>query len=312
MSHDHHDHSNDHKHQHHHGIGHHHHHVARGDNILFAAILNFSFTIIEIVGGILTNSVAILSDALHDLGDSIALFSAYIAERQAERSPDKKRTFGYARISVFSALFSAVILITGSIFILTEAVQRLFSPEPVHAGGMILLAIFGVVVNLVAFFRLSKGMSANEKVLSWHLLEDVIGWAAVLVGAIIIYFTDFYLIDPVLTVGYTLFILWGVYGGLKNVINILMQGTPAEVDIEKIKQEILNINEVQSVHDIHVWSLDGEHNVLTCHIVLDNCTVAETKKVKESIEEHMKSFSVSHTTIECEIQGECVGKDCSN
>lgn len=266
---------------HHHHGHHHHHHGDRKGNILFAAILNFTFVIIEIIGGILTNSVAILSDALHDLGDSIALFSAYIAEKQAERSPDKKRTFGYARISVFSALFSAVILITGSIFILTEAIQRLFSPEPVHATGMILLAVFGVGVNLVAFFRLSKGMSANEKVLSWHLLEDVIGWAAVLVGATIIYFTDFYIIDPLLTVGYTLFILWGVWGGLKNVMNILMQGTPAEVDIEKNKQEILSVNEVQSVHDIHVWSLDGEHNVLTCHVVLKNCTVAETKKVKK-------------------------------
>ena len=307
MSHHHHEHD----HSHHHGIGHHH-HVPRGGNILFAAVLNLSFTIIEIIGGILTNSVAILSDALHDLGDSIALFTAYIAEKQSERSPDKKRTFGYARISVFSALFSAVILIVGSIFILIEAIQRLFSPEPVHATGMILLAIFGVAVNLLAFFRLSKGMSANEKVLSWHLLEDVIGWAAVLVGAIIIYFTDFYLIDPILTVGYTLFILWGVYGGLKNVVNILMQGTPASVDIEKIKQVILDVPEVKSVHDIHVWSLDGEHNVMTCHIVLDNCTVAETKKVKENIEEQMKLFHITHTTIECEIEGECVGVDCEH
>jgi cobalt-zinc-cadmium efflux system protein len=296
----------------HHHHGHHHHHGDRKGNILFAAILNFTFVIIEVIGGILTNSVAILSDALHDFGDSIALFSAYFAEKQAERSPDKKRTFGYARISVFSALFSAVILIVGSIFILNEAVQRLFSPEPVHATGMILLAVFGVGVNLVAFFRLSKGLSANEKVLSWHLLEDVIGWAAVLVGAIIIYFTDFYIIDPILTVGYTLFILWGVWGGLKNVMNILMQGTPAEVDIEKIKQEILNIDEVQAVHDIHVWSLDGEHNVLTCHVVLKNCTVAETKRVKENIEEHMKAFHINHTTIECEVDGECVGKDCIN
>jgi cobalt-zinc-cadmium efflux system protein len=293
----------------------HHKHHGKGDrdsNILFAAILNFSFTIIEIIGGLLTNSVAILSDALHDLGDSIALFAAYVAEKQALRSPDKKRTFGYARISVFSALFSAVVLIVGSIFILIEATQRLFSPEPVHATGMILLAVFGACVNLVAFLRLSKGLSANERVLSWHLLEDVIGWAAVLIGAVVIYFTDFFIIDPILTVGYTLFILWGVWGGLKNAMNILMQGTPSTIDIEIIKQEILSINEVKVVHDIHVWSLDGEKNVLTCHIVIANCTVTETKKVKENIEELMESFNISHTTIECEVEGECVGKDCIN
>lgn len=295
---------------HHHNHGHHHHHGERKGNILFAAILNFSFVIIEIIGGLLTNSVAILSDALHDLGDSIALFSAYIAEKQAERSPDKKRTFGYARISVFSALFSAVILIVGSVFILIEAIQRLFSPEPVVAGGMILLAVFGVGVNLVAYFRMRTGMSANEKVLSWHLLEDVIGWAAVLVGAILIYFTDLYIIDPILTVGYTLFILWGVWGGLKNVANILMQGTPAEVDLGKIKGEIEAITDVKSVHDIHVWSLDGEFNVLTCHVVLENVSIADTKKIKEEIEERMRVFHVTHTTIECEVEGECVGKDC--
>ena len=151
-----------------------------------------------------------------------------------------------------------------------------------------------------------------KKVLSWHLLEDVIGWAAVLVGAIIIYFTDFYLIDPILTIGYTLFILvkWGVYGGLKNVVNILMQGIPTSVDIEKIKQVILDIEEIKAVHDLHVWSLDGERNVLTCHVVLNNCSVAETKAVKESIEEQVKPFHISHLTIECEIEGECVGTDC--
>ena len=289
----------------------HHHHSGRGSNILFAGLLNLSFTIIEFIGGLLTNSVAILSDALHDLGDTIALLSAYFAEKQAEKPSDAKRTFGYARISVFSALLNAVILIVGSIFILTEAVQRLFSPEPVEAVGMILLAVFGVAVNLAAYLRLRKGLSANENVLSWHLLEDVIGWVAVLIGAIIIYFTDFFLIDPLLTIGYTLFILLGVWGGLKNVMNVLMQGVPASVSVQEVEAALAAVPGVEGVHDVHVWSLDGAESVLTCHVVVADRTVSDTKQMKEAVEAAVASFHILHTTIEFETPGECIGVVCN-
>lgn len=290
------------------GINHNHQHSkgTKSKNILFAGLLNIAFTIIEIIGGLLTNSVAILSDALHDLGDSIALITSYFAEKQAENRPaDAKRTFGYARLSLFSAVFNAVVLIVGSIFILWEAAQRLTAPEPVHATGMILIAVFGVVVNTVAYLRLRKGLSANEHVLSWHLLEDVIGWIAVLVGAVIIYFTDFFLIDPILTVGYTLFILWGVGRSLLETGNLLMQGVPADVDIDAIQNLLSTVPGVVSVHDVHVWSLDGVNNVFTGHIVVDD--QAKWENIKQQIHKKLHKLSIYHATLELETEDNCTG-----
>jgi len=283
----------------------------RSKRVLSAAIINLSFTIIELIGGLLTNSVAVLSDALHDLGDSIALFSSYFAERQAQRGPDAKRTFGYARISVFSAFINATILMVGSIFILNEAIHRLFAPEPVHAIGVIWLAVFGIVVNYIAYARLNKGVSINEQVLSWHLLEDVIGWVAVLIGSIIMYFTDFCLIDPILTIGFTLFILWGVWGGMRDVLNILMEGTPADIDITAVIEAISTISNIESVHDVHVWSLDGENHILTCHVVVPNYDAIITENLKDKIEHNLESFNIKHTTIEFETPGQCEDLICA-
>ncbi|MCA9354557.1 MAG: cation transporter [Candidatus Kaiserbacteria bacterium] len=310
MSHEHH-HDHDHDHVHHHGLhGHHHHHGSRSGNVLFAGILNIGFTIIELIGGLLTNSVAILSDALHDLGDSISLFTAYFAEKQAERPADKKRTFGYARLSLFSAVFTAVVLLVGSVFILIEAVQRLFAPEEVMATGMIGVAIFGVLVNSLAYFRLSHGHSANEKMLSWHMLEDVLGWVAVLVAGIVIYFTDFYLVDPLLTIGYTVFILWNVLRNLREVVNLLMQGVPSNVPLEQVLERVTAVPEVQSVHDVHVWSLDGEHNIFTGHVVVTPAGMEQQSSVREAVANILREYHVGHATIEIEVAGQCSGDDC--
>lgn len=294
-------------HDHHH---HHHQHGDRSKNVLFAGLLNVGFTIIELIGGILTNSVAILSDALHDLGDSISLITAYFAERHAKRPADQKRTFGYARLSLFSAVLTAVVLLVGSTFILIEAVQRLFAPEPVEAFGMVLIALFGVAVNLIAFWRLHGGQSANEKVLSWHLLEDVLGWVAVLIGAVIIYFTDFYLIDPLLTLGYTLFILWNVIKSLREVVNLFMQGVPQHITVSGIRESLLEIPEVRGVHDIHVWSLDGEHSVFTGHVVVPAESFNEQARIRAVVEERLREHQIAHTTVEIETEGHCEGKAC--
>ncbi|MCB9812144.1 cation transporter [Candidatus Nomurabacteria bacterium] len=290
--------------------GHHHHGDVRSKKVLFAGILNISFTIIEIIGGILTNSVAILSDALHDLGDSISLITAYVAEKQAERPADAKRTFGYKRLSLFSALFTAVVLLVGSIFILIEAVQRLFAPEPVMPVGMIGIAVFGIVVNYIAYLRLRGGHSANEKVLSLHLLEDVLGWVAVLVGAVIIYFTDLYLIDPLLTIGYTAFILWHVVRGLREVVNILLQGTPSGADLDAIGAAIVALPEVATVHDVHVWSLDGEHNVFTGHVVVQDVLPEAYPVLRAKVVEQLQQYHIVHATIEIERVGECPDNTC--
>lgn len=278
-------------------------------NILVAASLNFSFVIVEIIAWVLTNSVAILSDALHDFGDSIALFSAYFAEKSARKPKDSKRTFGYARISIFSALFSALVLGLGSLYILFEAVQRLFNPQTVSSLGMILVACVGITINALGCMRLKQGRSLNEKVLSWHLLEDVMGWCAVLVSGIIIFFTHWFIVDSLLTVAYTLFILYGVSKNLKPIFNILLQGVPENIDVEVIKKEILELNFVTDVHDIHVWSLDGEKSIFTAHI-----TVSGTESIlviKKSVRDILFHHNINHSTIEYERSEECKDGVCA-
>ena len=289
--------------------GHNHH---KQNNILVAVALNVSFTIVEIIGGLLTNSVAILSDALHDAGDSIALISSYFAEKKATQGRDQKRTFGYARVSLFSAVLNAAVLLGGSVFILIEAVKRLYSPEPVVSLGMIGLAVFGVIVNYIGYRRLVGGESVNEGVLRWHLLEDVLGWSVLLVGSIIIYFTGWFVIDPIITVGYTLFILWGVAKSLQKAGNIFMQGVPTHIDIDEITGAVKEVGGVVDIHDVHIWSLDGEQDILTAHVVLTDEALQNGQKIREKIKAKLEGYHIEHSTIELEDKQSCSGIECKN
>ena len=190
-------------HDHHHG----HHHQHDTKNISTAFFLNLAFTIIEIIGGLMTNSVAIMSDALHDLGDSLSLGLAWYFQKVAKKGRDKTFSYGYKRFSVLGAMINAIVLVVGSVFILQETIPRLWQPETPNVQGMFWLAILGIVVNGAAVLKLQKGTSLNEKVISLHLLEDVLGWAAVLVGSVLMYFFDLPIIDPLLSIGIAIFIL---------------------------------------------------------------------------------------------------------
>jgi len=276
-------------------------------NIKTAFFLNLGFTLLEIVGGILTNSVAILSDALHDLGDSLSLGMSLWLEHYSEKEASDQYSYGYRRFSLLGALINSVVLITGSIFVLFETVPRLLAPEATNAEGMIVLAVIGVAVNGLAVFKLSGGKSENIKVLSWHLLEDVLGWAAVLVGAIIIYFTEFYLIDPLLSVGITGLILWNVYRRLNSTLSLFLQGTPSNIDLSEIKTRLLNISGVSSEHHTHAWSLDGELHILTTHLVMVKNTEQSVVVVKERVRALANELGFSHVTVEIDFTEE----DCS-
>jgi cobalt-zinc-cadmium efflux system protein len=283
----------------------------REEKIRFAAFLNFAFTVLELVGGLWTNSLAIFSDALHDFGDSVALIVSWLFEREAKRSPDTSRTFGYQRLSLFSALFSASILIGGSIVIIFQAIPRFFNPEIVNASGMVTIAIIGIIFNGAGFFLLKKGESLNEKVLSLHLLEDVLGWAGILVGGLIIYLWKFYLLDPILTVGLTTFILYNVANSIREAINILMQGVPKHINLEAVKNDLTAIKGVIEIHDIHIWSLEGETDVFTAHVVLDNNALKnEPEQTKEAIKRTLLKHHIEHSTIEIESRYHCAGMVC--
>ncbi len=291
---------------------HHHHHHSDTENIKVAFFLNLAFTIIEIVGGIMTNSVAILSDALHDLGDSLSLGLAWYFQKVSKKGPDKAYSYGYKRFSLLGALINSVILIVGSLFILREAVPRIWNPEPADAGGMIGLAILGVIVNGAAVLKLKDGTSLNEKVVSVHLMEDVLGWVAVLIGAIVMYFFDLPIIDPILSVLIACFIFYNVFKSLQHTSKIILQGIPNNIDEQKIRVYLQGIPEIESLHNLHIWSMDGEYNILTVHIVLkENKSVNELVALKKEIRHELLHQNIHQVTIEFEVMGEECGKgDC--
>jgi len=282
----------------------------REKRVRLAALLNLAFTIVEIVGGFWTNSLAILSDALHDFGDSVALLASWLFERGARKLPDTNRTFGYQRLSLFSAIFSASILIGGSIVIIFQAIPRLLNPELVNASGMVGIAFLGILFNGLGFFQLKKGESINEKVLSWHLLEDVIGWAGILVGGVIIYFWNIYILDPILTIGLTVFILYGVTKSLREALNILLQGVPRHINLEEVTANITSIEGVIGLHDLHIWSLEGETDILTAHVVLEERLLKNPDETRKIIKEILRKHHIEHSTIEIESKYFCSGVEC--
>jgi len=270
-----------------------------------AFFLNLSFTIIEIAGGIWTNSLAILSDAIHDLGDSLSLGMAWYLETYARKDKDKKYSYGYRRYSLLSALINTVVLIVGSVFILSRAVARLFNPEPVDAKGMILFAVLGIIVNGLAMLKLRGGKSLNARVVAWHLIEDVLGWVAVLIMSIVLLFTDLYILDPIFSILITCFVLYNVIKNLRKTLALFLQAVPENMDLEMIENRLLAIDNVCSSHHTHIWSMDGEHHVLTTHLVVEEDTSQdEVLCIKEDINQLSKEMDFLHTTVEIEYGDE--------
>lgn len=292
-------------HQHQHSGHSHGHHHSESSNIALAFWLNFGFALIEIVGGILTNSVAIIADAIHDLGDSLAIGFAWIASKVAAKKPTERYSYGFRRWSLLSALISGIILLAGSGWVLAEAIPRLWQPQLPHVGGMFALAILGVVVNGIAVLRLRGGKTQNEKVLSWHLLEDVLGWVAVLLGAVLMYFTGWAWLDPALCIGFTLFILFNVVRSLRQTLALFLQVTPDPALQQQISTELKQLDFVKSIHHLHLWSLDGEQHVLTMHVEIAMPPTPELQiTYKQQIAKVLAPYHLSHTTVEFEISGE--------
>ena len=294
------------------GHNHNHSHNHSEGNVKVAFFLNLAFTIIEIIGGLYTNSLAILSDALHDLGDSLSLGLSWYFQKLSKKGRTKTFSYGYKRFSLLGAIINSIVLVAGSIFILTKAIPELFNPGETNVEGMLYLSILGIVVNGAAVFKLRKGVSLNEKVVSLHLLEDVLGWVAVLIGSVIMMYTDAPFIDPLLSVLISLFVLYNVYKNLKKSLLVILQGIPEEISIDDIRQKLKNISKVTDIHDCHAWSMDGQYNILTLHLRLDkDYKLSEQAKLKEQVRTQLKDESINHITIEFEAQGEnCELEDC--
>lgn len=283
----------------------HSHQHEKNDRIGWAFFLNVTFTIIEFIGGWLTNSTAIMADAVHDLGDSLSIGFAWLLSRFSDKEASDKFSYGYRRLTLFGALINGIVLVIGSIWVLFEAIPRLSSPEMPVAEGMLGLAILGVAVNGYAVFKLKAGKTLNEKVLTWHLLEDVLGWVAVLIVSVVLLFVELPILDPLLSIGFTLFILFNVFRNLKSTLVLFLQAAPNEETQENIKRSLTELPEISGIHHMHFWSLDGESHVLTAHLELThNLEVDDIIKLKQRIAKELSTHQLSHTTIEFEFPQE--------
>jgi cobalt-zinc-cadmium efflux system protein len=280
-------------------------HQHASNRIGWAFFLNAGFTIIEFIGGWLTNSTAIMADAVHDLGDSLSIGLAWLLNKVSNKAADESFSYGYQRFSLLGALINGAVLVGGSIWVLSMAIPRLLEPEMPHAEGMIALSIFGIAVNGFAAYKLSAGTTLNERVLNWHLIEDVLGWVAVLIVAIILLFVDMPILDPLLSIGFTLFILFNVVKVLQATIKVFLQATPDTATRLNIIKDLKSLTYVCDVHHLHLWSLDGSEHVLTAHLGLDHAVDASTQAtIKAEIATLLAPYDLSQTTIELEFPDE--------
>ncbi|MEN6369711.1 MAG: cation diffusion facilitator family transporter [Thermotogota bacterium] len=278
-------------------------HDASGRRVGTAFVLNLSFAILELVGGLWTNSVAVLSDALHDFGDCVALALSWRLIRISKRTGDEVYTFGYRRFSLLGALTMSAVLLAGGIVVLLQSVPRLFAPQTTNARGMLLLAGIGITVNGLSALRMRGGKSLNERVVTWHFIEDVLGWVAVLVVGLVMLFWSVPILDPVLAMGITLFVLWNVGKRVKETFVILLQGVPETLKVAEVEDAIRAIPGIYDVHHTHIWSQDGTDHVLTTHAVIANAdSYADVAALRRQVKEGLKRFGVLHATIEFESQ----------
>ena len=269
-------------------------------NILIAFILNLAFSVFEFVGGIVTGSVAILSDAIHDVGDAASIGASFFLEKKSKRQPDEKYTYGYSRYSVVGSVITTLILLVGSAIVVYNAIGRIITPTEINYNGMIIFAVVGVCVNFFAAFFTSHGESLNQKAVNLHMLEDVLGWLVVLVGAIIIRFTDLVILDPIMSIGVAIFIFVNALGNLKEALDLFLEKAPYGIDSAEISEHISEIEGVIGVHHIHIWSMDGQNNYATMHVV----TNGNPHEIKHKVREELSEHGIGHATLEIEAEGE--------
>lgn len=268
--------------------------------ILIAFILNSLFSVFELFGGIFTGSIAIVSDAVHDAGDALSIGISYFLEKKSKKQPDETYTYGYARYSVLGGIITSLILLLGSLAVIANAVKKIINPAEINSNGMIIFAVIGITVNLTAAIITHKGESLNSKAVNLHMLEDVLGWVAVLIGSVVIKLTGFVLIDPIMSIGVAIFICISAAKNLKTAADIFLEKTPKEIEINEIKNHICEIDGVTDVHHIHVRTTDGHSNYATMHIV----TNAEPCIIKEKVRTKLSEFGISHSTLELETENE--------
>ena len=266
-------------------------------NILIAFILDLSFSLLEIIGGFITNSISILSGAVHDLADAASIGISYYLEKKSKHKPNYKYTYGYVRYSTLAAFITTIILLSGSLFVIYNAINRLFNPIDINYDGMIIIALIGILFNIIAVYKTKGGHSLNQGAVNLHLLQDALSWIIVLIGSILIKFTKINYIDSIMSLVISIYIIIHSLKHLKIILDLFLEKTPNNVNIRKIKKELLENKNIISIDHIHVWSLDGYNNYATLHAIINN---DEVENMKEYIKDYLKKENISHSTIEIE------------
>ncbi len=274
--------------------------------ILIAFILNIAFSIFEFIGGTICGSISIISDAIHDLGDAGSIGISLFMEKISEKNPDNKYTYGYRRYSILGGLITTIILIIGTIIVITNAIHRLINPIGINLNGMILFAIVGCIINFIAAKLTHSNHSINQKAVSLHMMEDMLGWIAVLISAIIMKLTNWFWIDPIISIILSIFIAYHAIKNMLAIISMFLLKTPTNINIDHIKESIAIIPGVKDIHHIHVWSLDEVNNIATLHVV-----APYSASLKQMIKQTLERHRITHSTIEFENEQEhCHDKQC--
>ncbi len=294
-----------------------HHHSEDKNGLTLAFWLNLIFAIIEVLGGIVTNSTAIIADAFHDFIDAIAIGIAVLFEKISGKKRSSNFSYGYKRFSLLSALGLSLFLLVGAVFMIISGIESFIQPKEVNSIGMLWLAILGVSINGFAFIKIKNGSEEhhhhvhnhshvhshnhNSKAIMLHLLEDVLGWVAVLVGALVIYFTGWNWIDGLLTIAIAAFISYNATKNLIGTLKIMLQAVPENVNIENLTTELNKIEGVVSIHDFHIWSLDGSYNVASLHAVLESKDNGSENKIYTTILDLFNKYNIQHPTVQTEM-----------
>ena len=276
-------------------------------NIFIAFLLNLSFSLFEFFGGIFTGSVAVMSDAIHDIGDAASIGIAFFLEKKSKKAPDEKYTYGYARFSVLGGLITTLILLFGSAVVIVNAIGRIINPTEINYNGMIVFALIGAVVNFAAAYFTREGDSINQRAVNLHMLEDVLGWIVVLVGAVVMRFTDLVIIDPIMSIGVAIFIFINAVKNLKEVLDLFLEKIPDGISAEEIIEHLSEIEGVKDVHHIHLRTVDGHSVYATMHIVTDE----DSRTIKNKVRKELREHGIVHSTLELETTGEhCHEREC--
>ena len=278
-------------------------HVSQtGGRLRLALGLTLAILLVEFAGGLLSHSLALLSDAGHVLTDVFALGLAWFAVEQSKRPADRRRSYGYQRVSILAALLNSVTLVVIVIAIAYEAVRRLTAPEPVQGGIVIATALVGIAINIFVILNLrGGGKNLNLRAALLHVTGDVAASAGVVVSGLVILLTGWLYIDPILSLAIAVLIAYGAWGIIRETVNLLMEGTPADIDVAAVTSEIAKTEHVRTVHDLHVWALSSESVALSAHVVIDDLSLPDAEHLMRDIEERLCArFAIGHSTIQLE------------